>query len=190
MSDVRSPGRPRRPETACDLVDAAGFEALTLSAVAARLDVRPPSLYNHVDGLDDLRDAVRVAALEGLGAVIRDAAVGRSGADALRALAHAYRRWVRAHPGQYALTQSGIEDAPSEEVRAAGRAVVEVVLATLRGFGLEGDEAIHAARALRSALHGFVLLETGAGFGMPIDVDASFDRVVEMIVEGVRARPG
>jgi hypothetical protein len=43
---------------------------------------------------------------------------------------------------------------------------------------LEGDDAIDAIRALRSALHGFVLLETGGGFGLPVDVDRSFERLV------------
>ena len=42
-----------------------------------------------------------------------------------------------------------------------------------------GDDAIDAIRALRAALHGFVTLETSGGFGLPADIDRSFDRLVQ-----------
>ena len=41
--------------------------------------------------------------------------------------------------------------------------------------------AIDAARALRSALHGFVDLENHGGFGLPVDVDRSFERLVSAL---------
>jgi len=44
---------------------------------------------------------------------------------------------------------------------AAGETVVGTVFAILRGYGLDGDDLVDAARALRSALHGFVVLESG-----------------------------
>ena len=36
-----------------------------------------------------------------------------------------------------------------------------------------------AARALSAALHGFVTLEAGGGFGMPVDVDRSYARLID-----------
>jgi hypothetical protein len=60
-----------------------------------------------------------------------------------------------------------------------------VLLAILRGYGLEGDDAIHAARAVRSALHGFVALEAGGGFGIPVELDESFDRMVAALARGL-----
>ena len=55
----------------------------------------------------------------------------------------------------------------------------------LRGWSLEGDDAVHAARAFRSALHGFVGLEAAGGFGMPVDLDASFERLVATLAGGL-----
>jgi Tetracyclin repressor-like, C-terminal domain len=60
-----------------------------------------------------------------------------------------------------------------------------VVLAVLRGYGIEGDDALHATRAVRSALHGFVAVETAGGFGLPLDIDESFDRLVSLIDAGL-----
>ena len=74
-------------------------------------------------------------------------------------------------------------------MRAAAKGAVDVVLAILRGYGLEGDDAIHAARAVRSALHGFVALEAGGGFGIPVDLDESYARMVRALARGLRDAP-
>jgi AcrR family transcriptional regulator len=173
---------------AADLVDAQGLDAVTLAAVAAAVGVRTPSLYNHVGGLDDVRRGVALTALREIGDALRDAAVGRAGDDALVALAHAYRAYAREHPGRYAATQRA-PAADDAELSAAGARAVDALLAVLRGYGLEGDDAIHAARGVRSALHGFVALEAGGGFGIPVDLDESFDRMVAALARGLRDRP-
>ena len=50
-------------------------------------------------------------------------------------------------------------------------------------------EVIHAVRAVRAALHGFVALEALGGFGLPVDREASFDRLVAALAAGLRAAP-
>jgi AcrR family transcriptional regulator len=170
---------------AADLADDDGLEALTLARIAASVGVRTPSLYNHVGGLDDVRRRIALVGLGELGDALRDAAVGRAGDDALTAMAHAYRAYARAHPGRYAATQRAPATADADLTDAA-RGAVDVLLAILRGYGLEGDDAIHAARGVRSALHGFVALETGGGFGIPVDLDESYDRMIAALARGVR----
>ncbi len=171
---------------AATVADRGGLDALTLGAVAGELGVRPPSLYNHVAGLDGLRRALCLRALTELGDVVRRAAVGRSGADGLRAIAHAFRRFAHDHPGLYAATvpTSEIDD---DAVRRTGAEVVATVGAVVAGLGLAGDEVIHATRILRSAVHGFVHLETHDGFGIDVDLDTSFDRLVEVVLAGLSA---
>jgi len=173
---------------AADIADAEGLDRLTLARVAAAAGVRTPSLYNHVESLDDVRRRVALLALRDLADALRDAAVGRAGDDALTAMADAYRAYARRHPGRYAATQRAPAEG-DEEMRAAAKGAVDVVLAILRGYGLEGDDAIHAARAVRSALHGFVALETGGGFGIPVDLDESYARMVRALARGLRDAP-
>jgi AcrR family transcriptional regulator len=173
---------------AAEIADAEGIDRLTLARVAAAAGVRTPSLYNHVESLDDVRRRVALLALRDLADTLRDAAVGRAGDDALAAMAGAYRAYARAHPGRYAATQRAPAEG-DEEMRAAASGAVDVVLAILRGYGLEGDDAIHAARAVRSALHGFVALEAGGGFGMPVDLDESYTRTVATLARGIRDAP-
>ena len=173
-------------ELGAQLADEVGFDRLTLAGVAARVGVRLPSLYKHVGGLDDLHREVAVLAGGEVAQELRTAAVGLAGGDALRALAVAYRAYARAHPGRYAAAQRAPAPDDDEHARAAS-AVVEVVFAVLRGYGLAGEELVHATRILRSSLHGFVALEAAGGFGLPESVDETFARLVEGLDTALRA---
>ena len=171
-------------QVAADIVNRDGRSALTLARVADELGVRSPSLYNHVDGLDGLERLVALSGIDQLGELCRSAVMGLSGADALGELAHAYRAFALGQPGVYALIQVARPD--DTEFAARTERVLEPVVAVLAGFGLEGDDLIHAARSLRSALHGFASLETGHGFGLDLDVDASFQWMVAALGRGLR----
>jgi AcrR family transcriptional regulator len=168
---------------AAALADAEGLEGLTLARLANRLGIRPPSLYAHVDGLADLRHRLADRGAAELAVALRSAAAGRAGGEALAAVAAAYRAYALGHPGSYAALQL----APEVRGSDAARELVEVVVAVLRGYGLAGDDAIHAVRVIRAALHGFVTLETGAGFGIPLDLDASYARLVATLDRGLVA---
>jgi AcrR family transcriptional regulator len=173
---------------AARLADADGLESVTLARLAAELGVRAPSLYAHVDGLEDLRRRLGARGARELASALGRAAAGRAGTEALVAIADAYRAYARAHPGSYAALQRARELRQSEDAARAAAAVVDVVVAVLRGYGLEGDDAVHATRVIRAALHGFVLLEDTGGFAMEQSVDASFGWLVATLDAGLRTR--
>ena len=163
------------------IADDLGLSRLTLAALAANLGVRQPSLYKHVDGMKGLQRSIAVRAKTELADTLGRAAVGRARGDAIRAVSRAYRQWATEHPGRYAATIRAPVTGDLQD-EAASAAAVEVVLEVLTGYHLHGDGAIDATRALRSALHGFVTLETCGGFGLPVDVDRSFKRLVEALI--------
>jgi AcrR family transcriptional regulator len=170
-------------DAAAELADRDGLDAVTLGRLAGELGVRPPSLYNHVEGLDGVLRGIALRAVVQLGDALQAAAVGRSGRDALHATAVAMRDFARAHPGGYAAAQRAYPDDP--EIGPAGARVVDVFVAVLRAWELEGDDAIHAVRILRSTLHGFVALELTGGFGLSLDLDETFERLVDVLAKGL-----
>jgi AcrR family transcriptional regulator len=168
------------------VADASGLEGLTLAAVSARVGVRSPSLYAHVDGLDGVKRLVALRAAAEMEAVLRGASRGVEGLAALRAIAHAYRRFANDRPGLYAATQRAVRPGEDDELYAALAAVIVPVVGALRAAGVAAEDVIHMTRAIRSALHGFVELEGFSGFGMPESVDESFGLLVELLLSGVR----
>jgi AcrR family transcriptional regulator len=172
--------------TAAKIADDHGWDALTLAGVAKKLRIRSPSLYNHVGGLEGLRRELKLLALRDLNESLSRATIGKSRDDAVRGLAAAYRAFVKRHPGTYAATMVA---APKNDpaMEAAASNIVETILSVLSGYGLDRRDGIHAIRALRSTVHGFAALEIAGGFGIPIDVDKSFDWLVSALLKGLSA---
>ena len=169
---------------AAALADERGIQALSLAPLAERLGVRVPSLYKHVGGLDDLHRRLALAGLRDLAEKLGAATVGRSGRDALLACATAWRAYAKAHPGRYGAIQRA-PDPDDTELLAAATRLTELVFAILRGYGLDEEQTVHATRAVRSALHGFVTLEAAGGFGLPQGVDDSYARRVALLDSGL-----
>lgn len=166
--------------------DEIGLAQLSMNAVADRLGVKTPSLYKHVAGLDDLIDRIGALAATEVADQVGQATQGRSGADALRHAARAFRRYVSDHPGRYAATVGPRDRTSQAPAATALRDALDPFAAVLRGYDIPEEDQVHALRAFRSLLHGFTTLETGGGFQLSTDVDASFEWLVHLLDDGLR----
>jgi AcrR family transcriptional regulator len=169
---------------AADLMDRNPGQELSLTELARHLNIKTPSLYNHIDSLDELRQDVAVFGVCELTTQLGSAAIGRSGKAALVALAWAYRDFATQRPGLYQSIQRAPGNDQVELARAAERAL-DIFRRVLDPMGLSETEQIHAIRSLRAMVHGFVSLEQAGGFGMPVDLDESFQYLVEMFLAQV-----
>lgn len=158
--------------------------AVTLTGLAEALGVRPPSLYNHIESLEDLHQGMALAGVELLTTRLRQASAGLVGREAIIAIADAYRRFVREHPGLYPLTIRAPE-ADESALQARAQELLQMLLLLMASLGVEGEDAIHAIRGLRAILHGFTSLESAEGFKMPLDREQSFRRLVEAYLDGI-----
>lgn len=152
--------------------------------VATSFGVRVPSLYKHVDGMPGLRRGIMLRARSDLAHVLGEATAGTSRDAAIAALSSAYRRWALDHPGQYPTTVRAPVPGDEEELRVSC-SLADVILGVLVGHDLRDDDAVDATRFLRSALHGFVALETSGAFELPVDLERSWTTLVHSIVNAL-----
>ena len=187
---ARKVGLDRRQvlHEAAALADAHGLEGVTLARVASALGVASPSLYSHVASLQALRRELALEASTRLGTALREAIAGERGIAAVRETALAYRAFAHEHPGLYSTLHSTPGQGEDPEVYAAFAAVLPDLAAVLADLGVPDEDTVPLIRAVRSALHGFVSLEASGGFGLPEDVDASFETLVDVLVAGMLAR--
>jgi AcrR family transcriptional regulator len=174
-------------EAAAVLADEVGLGQLSMGLLAERLGVRTPSLYKHVASLADLVHRIAVLAATELGDALRDATQGRAGADALAAAAQAMRSYVKQHPGRYAAGNAVPPGEPDGPLGAAVARMLGSLSAVLRGYHLDPGQETHALRTLRSALHGFTVLEAEGGFRFDTDIDESFQWLVRLLDRGLRS---
>lgn len=130
-----------------------GVEGLSLRAVAAALDLAPNALYRYYADRDALLAAVADEGTRGLLRVLREAIVDRSGADAVRAMAHAYVAFAEGNPELYRVVM--IKRRYPDEQHTASDDLWSVVVETLRPVAGERDSA-PAAVALWGFLHGVI----------------------------------
>jgi len=169
---------------AAELADAQGLHEVTLATLAARLGVRTPTLYHYVAGLGGLRRELALLGCQELAQRLGKAVMGKSGDEALRGLAYAYREFVHVHPGLYDATVQAA-DRDDTELVAAQTEVVEIAIRALSAYHLANEDAIHAVRMLRSVVHGFATLEQSGGFGIPLDIDETFERLLTIFLRGL-----
>lgn len=174
-------------EAAQEIADTEGLEAVTLTRVATRLGVRPPSLYNHVDGLAGIHLGLAERALRLLHDRLLDAAAGRTRDEAVVAVAAAYRQFAHDHPGLYAASLPSVHKNGASVARETADAIIALLARLVGAYGLCGDEALHAVRAWRAVLHGFASLELARGFGMPLEVDTTHERLIGLLTRGLES---
>jgi AcrR family transcriptional regulator len=159
-----------------ELLDDGGSEALTMRAVAARLGIRAPSLYKHVEDKDALEALVIADVFRTWGAELHAAMAAvpaRAGARRrLGQLASVYRAWALAHPHLYRLLTEG--PLPRERLPVGLEAwAAEPVVAAAGGPDL--------VRAAWAFAHGMTILELDGRFPAGADLDAAWSAGVDAL---------
>ena len=155
------------------------LEAVALREVADRLGVRTQSLYAHVDGVEGLRRALAVRALDALAEELTEAAIGRSGGDAVAAVLRAHAAFAAAEPGLYDATLRPPGD--DAEIGAAMAAVGRPLNLVFASSGLDEVTALHWYRILFSAVHGFSVLRRDGLLTMPADPDETLEVMIDAL---------
>ncbi|WP_416654174.1 TetR/AcrR family transcriptional regulator [Bacillus amyloliquefaciens] len=169
---------------ASDIADEKGLNEVTLAAVAKSLNVKPPSLYNFVNGLHGIKTELAISGLSMLYEKMAASSAGLSGETALLALADAYIHFAEANPGLYEATFQKVKDGGIEKLSSL---LVDLVVRQLTANGYARPEnAIHAARGLRSLLHGFAVLRKQSAFELTESIKESRKFAVIAFLRGLQ----
>jgi AcrR family transcriptional regulator len=168
---------------AAELADTNGWNELTMSKVAEMVNRHVSSLYSHVDDLDALRREVVLLAVTEIGDVVWEASIGRSGVDALTAIAQAERNFARLHPGRMAALRAhlGVDDS---EFRDQALRIAVPIRTVLASFGLNEQQVAIAHRVFSATVRG--LVEPGTPLGTSDD-DIALQATVTLFVTALES---
>ena len=162
---------------ALDHVDEHGLDALSMRALARRLDVTPMALYNHVAGKDEL--LVRLVDL--MAEEMAGSRPSGSWREQVEAVAHAMRSTHLAHPEAISLVLT--TDSTSEAVLRP----IELALDGFARAGLDVRRSRAAWIGLVGLVTGHVAYEIRGHFVDPVDpagVPAQLDRLHAVLSAG------
>lgn len=162
---------------AARIADENGLAAVTLQSVASYLKVKSPSLYSHVESLDAMRRELAMLALDVLTERLTEASIGKSGLELLHSVATAQRSLAVERPGLYAASVAANQPG-DDELNSRWQGPVRIFRAVVKSYGIEGDEADHAMRMLRTSVHGFALVDSIRGFRFGASPDDTFERLI------------
>jgi len=174
-------------QTASEIADRDGFSGVSLKAVAAALQIRTPSLYNHIDSLEELLREVAHAGMCEMNHQMTQAVIGVSGDAAIRAIAIAYLRFMIAHPGVYETIQwaSWHTNDQTKQILSEYHSLLEKLI---RSCGLSASDFSPIVRLLTGFLHGYATQQLESALTNPQAAITDMSSALDIILLGVHQK--
>jgi len=171
-------------ETAFLLADEISLNQVTFQKIAEKLEIKYQSLYNHFANMDDLKTKMTIYLLNKLNSSLMQRLIGKSGENAIRGFAYVYRDFAFENKTGYGLIMN-IPSTQDEEVRRLAKETTGIIHQILDFYIKDETQLIHKGRALRSLLHGFVSMNFLGYFQHPVNVEDSFQSMIDDFILSV-----
>lgn len=176
-------------ETAALISNKVGLENLSLKMIAEELNIKSPSLYNHVSSLENIKEKLMIYGWKQIEEKMIDSAVGVSGYDAIKNMCYAFYNYATNNKGIFTamLWYNKYENV---EKKNTTKKLFDMLFKIMKSLNISEDNINHIIRTLRAFLEGFSLLVNNNAFGNPISVKKSFDLSLEIIMSGIKMLEG
>lgn len=174
-------------DAAIELIRDKGNQAFSINELARWLEIKPASLYNHIQSIDELINEVgsRIAAM--LRSAESDAIEEKNRDEALLALCNAYRAFAMKNAELYQINM-GRQFVGHDFEKAKKGEIVDPIMKILSEYDLDDSQKMHWHRILRAMLHGYALQEFAGRFhGFPVESDQTFQKAIHTVILGIAA---
>ncbi len=176
-------------ETSAHIANEIGLDNLSLKIIAEELNIKPPSLYNHISGLDNIKEKLMIYGWKQIENKMIDSAVGVAGYEALKNMCYAFYDYATNNKGVFAAMLWYNKYETQENNNSTVR-LFELLFKVMKALDISEDNINHSIRTLRGFLEGFSLLVNNNAFGNPISIKESFDLSLEIIMNGIKSLEG
>ena len=169
-------------ETAA-LANEIGFSNVSLKLLAERLNIRTPSLYNHITSLEELKQELMAYGWGELCGKLAEVLIGESGDDAIRLGCNTFYEYAITNPGVFeAMAFSSRNDRRMNT--DASHEFMRMLFKVLEKRNIGEENALHVMRLARSYIEGFALFVINGAFDTTQEtLKESFDFGVEVIID-------
>lgn len=172
---------------AIEMIERNENPAISMRELAEELEIKTPSLYNHVKSMNELFVDISCYAAERLKQAQLAAIKGKHRDDALFALATAYRSFAKEHKGLYKVTIC-LPTLQGDILTQTAAAIAEPIFLVFSQYELSEEQSIHWQRILRSIIHGFLTQEEAGFFKQyPVSVEISYQIAIRCFLTGLHA---
>lgn len=176
-------------QAASDIADVDGLNKVSLKVVAEKLNIRTPSLYNHIASLDDLLREVAHNGMRMMNDQMTQAAIGNSGDTAIKSISIAYLNYIMAHPGIYEIIQWAHWHGNDETVAIFDN-YKALLMKLILSCNLKTQKTDEILSLLMSMLHGYSSLELGKALMNPEEAIKGLTNSIDIVLLGLHAKFG
>ena len=170
---------------AAQIANEVGIENITLKMLADDLGVKSPSLYNHIEGLEDLKTRLMIYGWKQMEQKIMQSVIGVSGYDAIKAGCYSFYEYATENPGVFNAMLWYNKFQNSETIEATS-GLFSILFKVTSSLNISDENCNHIIRTLRGFLEGFSLLVNNKAFGNPISIEESFELSLNVLIEGIK----
>lgn len=174
-------------QTASDIADKDGLNSISLKVVAEKLNIRTPSLYNHIASLDDLLREVAHKGMRTMNNQMTQIAIGTFGDAAIKSVCAGYFKFMIAHPGVYETIQWATWHGNDETGKIFGE--YKTLLTTLiLSCGLKTQDTDEILNLLTGVLHGYTTLQLGFALSNPEQAQIGLCNAIDTVLLGIHQK--
>lgn len=170
---------------AAQIANEVGIENITLKMLADDLGVKAPSLYNHIEGLEDLKIRLMIYGWKQMEQKIMQSVIGVSGYDAIKAGCYSFYEYATENPGVFN-AMLWYNKFQNSETMEATSGLFSVLFKVTSSLNISDENCNHIIRTLRGFLEGFSLLVNNKAFGNPVSIEESFELSLNVLIEGIK----
>lgn len=176
-------------ETSASIANKIGLDNLSLKIVAEELNIKSPSLYNHITSLEEIKRHLMIYGWKQLEEKMLESAVGVAGYEALKSMCNAFYLYATSNKGVFT-AMLWYNKYDNDELENATTRLFKMLFKVMRPLNISDDNINHIIRTLRGFLEGYSLLVNNNAFGNPLSVKESFDLSLEIIMNGIKSLEG
>lgn len=174
-------------QAASDIADEKGLNNLSLKIVAEKLNIKTPSLYNHIDCLDDLLRAVAHNGMWQMNERMKQAAIGTIGAAAIKAVSVEYLNYMLEHPGVYETIQWATWHG-TDETAAIFDDYLSLLITLIKSCNFNQAKTNEILNMLTGIIHGYTTLQLRYAFSNPVKARDDLCNALDVLLTGIQMK--
>jgi AcrR family transcriptional regulator len=174
-------------QTASDIADEKGLNNVSLKVVAEKLNIRTPSLYNHIESLDDLLRQIAHSGMKAMNERMSQNAIGKAGDIAIKSIGIEYLNFMIEHPGIYETIQWATWHGNDETAKIFDN-YISLLTTLILSCHLKNPKIDEILNLLTGVLHGYTTLQLRNAFENPNDVRQSLCNTLDTVLLGIHQK--
>jgi AcrR family transcriptional regulator len=183
----RPKGKTLSPQDILDvaiiLLETQGVSDFSINQLARALAIKPPSLYNHFAGDEDLRRSIRLEGWKRIVECLPEIQSNDHPVELIRRTAGCYREFAIENPALYLFTVQHSFPRSDWEFSRAFEQICDLFVTILTPFGLGKEETLREARLLYATIQGLLMNEILGTFTPGLATESGFDWAIERSID-------